>query len=398
MSKLQVSKPRLQLAFAVVILLSPALLYGTAALALAQPDSRPAAVDTRKPDSLSSGQSGPSKADSWAGIEAVSRILSIAAIPIVIAVGGWLVQKRLQEQSVRKDYVQLAISILREPSSEKVGTELKGWAVDLLNAYSEVKLTQKVSRTLKEGKAVLPPLERFEANPSPALTPELENEMQAALTTFQQRLKESGFSIRAAGTIKYEVVPGDAIETGSGEYYAFYDPDILTMKVASAYAGDLDVIRHEYMRHVLGDPDHGPISVEPGSGWWKSFAVSSGLAVYFPCSFKGSPVFAANHPDLRVDLENSRKFRGPVNDMIRADKIGDQVWGGTFWDLRGTFDDPKSADHLLASAWGAWRPKDPDANLFVEFANKLIEIDRLQNNGQHVTEIQAILRKRGLRI
>lgn len=56
---------------------------------------------------------------------------------------------------------------------------------------------------------------------------------QAALTTFQQHLKESGFSIRSAGTINYEVVIGDVIKTDSGEYYAYYDPELLVMKVAA---------------------------------------------------------------------------------------------------------------------------------------------------------------------
>lgn len=152
------------------------------------------------------------------------------------------------------------------------------------------------------------------------------------------------------------------------------------------------------MRHVLSDSNHGPNWIEAGSGWWKSIAISSGLAVYFPCSFEGSSVFAGNHEELKVDLKNSSKFRGRVDEIIKASQIGNEAWGGAFWELREKFDHPKSADHLLALTWGAWQPKDPDANLFVEFANKLIETDRLQNNGSHVTDIQQILRERGLKI
>ena len=383
----------LRLAFALFVLLAPALVT----CASAQPaDSKPAATD---PARVSSTQAESAKPDAWNRLETISRILSIAAIPILVALVGWLVQRQIQNQSVRKDYVQLAVSILREPDSSKVSVELRSWAVDLLTAYSAVKLGGAVSKVLKAGEAVLPPLEGFAANPSPALTPELGNRMQTALTTFQQCLKESGFHIRSERTIKYEVVPGDLIKTHDGEYYAYYDSETLTMKVASAYADDVDVIRHEYMRHVLNDQNHGPINwLEPGSGWWKSFAVSSGLATYFPCSFKGSTVFAANHPDLRVELKNNSKFRGRVDDMIRADKIGNKIWGGAFWELRERFDDPKLADRLLASAWVAWQPTDENADLFVEFANKLIETDQLQNGGQHVTDIQRILRRRGLDI
>ncbi|MDX6289467.1 MAG: hypothetical protein QOH42_1266 [Blastocatellia bacterium] len=362
-------------------------------------DSKPSTNEARQPARVSDLSADSDTRDPWNRIETISRILSIAAIPIVLALGSWIVQRQLQKQSVGKDYVQLAVSILREPDSAKVSIDLRSWAVDLLNAYSAVKLSDAISKGLKAGQAVLPPLEGFAANPSAALTPELANQMQAALITFQQYLKESGFRIREAGTIRYEVVPGNTIKTDEGEYYAFYDSDTLTMKVAAMYAGEVDVIRHEYMRHVLSDADHGINGrIEDGSGWLNSFAVSSGLATYFPCSVKGSPVFAADHSELRVELKNDRKFRGRVRNFVRADDIGNRVWGGAFWDLREGFDEPKSADRLLASAWTAWQPKDPDADLFVEFANKLIETDQRQHSGQHVDHIQEILRGRGLNI
>ena len=386
------------LGFGILVLLAAALAADRVTCAQGA-DSKPSTNEAREPAKVSVIPAESGRPDPWNQLETISRILAIAAIPIVVALGGWLVQRQLQKQSVGKDYVQIALSILREPDSSKVSVELRSWAVDLLNAYSAVKLSDAVSKGLKAGQAVLPPLEGFAANPSSALTPQLENEMQAALTTFQQHLTESGFRIRATGTIKYEVVPGNIIKTDEGEFYALYDSDTVTMKVASKYAGDLDLIRHEYMRHVLSDHDHGlAVWLEDGSGWLNSFAVSSGLATYFPCSVKGSPVFAANHAELRVELENDRKFRGQVHDFARADDIGNRVWGGAFWELRERFDEPKSADRLLASAWTAWQPKDPDANLFVEFANKLIEIDRLQDNGQHIADIQEILRRRGLKI
>lgn len=387
-----------RLIFGILILLASASVADRVASAQGA-DSKPATNEVRESAKVSGTPAEFGKPDPWSRLETISRILSIAAVPIVLALGGWIVQRQLQKQSVGKDYVQLAVSILREPDSSKVSIELRSWAVDLLNAYSAVKLSDSISKGLKAGQAVLPPLEGFAAKPSPALTPQLESEMQAALLTFQQYLKESGFRIRGAGTIRYEVVPGNAIKTDEGEFYALYDSETLTMKVASTYAGEVDVIRHEYMRHVLSDADHGISGwIEDGSGWLNSLSVSSGLAIYFPCTVKSSPVFAADHPELRVELKNDRKFRGRVHDFIKADDIGNKVWGGAFWELRERFDEPKSADRLLASAWSAWQPKDPDANLFVEFANKLIETDRLQHSGQHVTDIQEILRLRGLKI
>lgn len=350
---------------------------------------------------VAADQSKPNQPDAWDRFETISRTLSIAAIPVLLAVVGWLVQRQVQKQSVSKDYVQLAVSILREQDPSKVNTELRSWAVDLLNAYSVVKLSASMSDVLKTGQAVLPPLEGFAASPSAALTPELQNKVQSALTSFQQYLKRCGFPIRSEGTLRYEIVPGDTIREGSTQYYAFYDPENATMKVAATFANEMDMIRHEYMRHVLADSDHGSMDlhwVEDGSPWWNGFAISSGLAVYFPCSVNSEPVFARSHPALTVNLKNRAKFHGRVSDMISADNIGNKVWGGAFWELREKFRDPMSADQLLAAAWVGWKPTDPSVDLFVAFANQLFETDRQQSGGEKIKDIQIVLRKRGLKI
>lgn len=70
--------------------------------------------------------------DSWLDtVEKISRILSIAAIPVVIAIGGWLIQRQLQNQSIRRDYVQLAVSILQDPDPSSVPPEIRERAVEL---------------------------------------------------------------------------------------------------------------------------------------------------------------------------------------------------------------------------------------------------------------------------
>jgi hypothetical protein len=378
-----------------------ALIFVWILASLGEPLSHPVVAQADDPAQTSISQTQSAKHDVWDRVETISRTLSIAAIPVLLAIVGWLVQRQVQKQSVGKDYVQLAVSILREPDSSKVNSELRSWAVDLLNAYSVVKLSPQMSQVLKAGQAVLPPLEGFAATPSAALTPELQDKVQTSLSSFQQYLKQCGFPIRSEGTIKYEIVPGDTIHEQGYQYYAFYDPERETMKVGAAFANETDVIRHEYMRHVLTDSDHGSMDlhwVEDGSPWWNGFAISSGLAVYFPCSVKGEPVFAQDHRELTVNLKNRAKFRGRAADIFSADNIGDKVWGGAFWELREKLSDPKLADQLLAAAWVAWKPKNPNADLFVEFANQLVETDKRQSGGDHVEIIQAILRKRGLAI
>lgn len=94
--------------------------------------------------------------DRWSIVERISKVLSIAAIPVVLAVGGWYIQKQLQNQTVSRDYVQLAVSILKEPDTSKIKPELRAWAVDLLSDNSPTKFSPEVAQQLKSGETTLP--------------------------------------------------------------------------------------------------------------------------------------------------------------------------------------------------------------------------------------------------
>jgi hypothetical protein len=110
--------------------------------------------------------------DTWLdNTEKISRIFSIAAIPVVIAVGGWLIQRQLQDQTIRRDYVQLALSILQNPDPSKVPPEIQEWAVDLLNQNSPTRLNAQAIEHLKSGAITL---SGFSFVPSSVLTPELQ--------------------------------------------------------------------------------------------------------------------------------------------------------------------------------------------------------------------------------
>lgn len=344
--------------------------------------------------------------DAWGKLERVSRVLSVAAIPVVLAVGGWLVQKQMQQQAaaaqqqlqhqnVSRDYVQLAVSILREPDQSKVRPEMRDWAVDLLNEYSAVKLKSEVAEKLKNGEAVLPPLETFAAAPSAALTPELDAKLRPALEQFQQYLSKAGFRIAASGQVKYAVVEGDKKSGLINGYASFYNERTLT--VARQRLNDYDLIRHEYMRHVL-DPDFPKSRDYDDERWWSYFAVNSGLALYFPCSFKNAPVFAGDDREFRFELQNDRKFQRRPRDMDEADLTGNQIWAAAFWELREKMGDPAAADSLLALSWVGWKPSDPAADLSAEFVGKLIEVDRTRFGGRHENLIREVFRNRGLAV
>jgi hypothetical protein len=118
--------------------------------------------------------------DNWDRATAIATIFSLVAVPVILAVGGWVVQERLAEQSslmqasvanqtnlvqqsianqsnltqrdiaalnVQIDYVNLAINILREQPN-KGPPSLRQWAVAILKQNSPVNLSDEMQKAL----------------------------------------------------------------------------------------------------------------------------------------------------------------------------------------------------------------------------------------------------------
>jgi hypothetical protein len=96
----------------------------------------------------------------WDVIEHLAKTLSIVAIPVVLAIVGWMVQDALSRRTVSRDYVQLAVSVLRASRSE-IHPDLRIWAVDLLNDNSPTKFSPATIKRLKSGQLTLPMDDRF---------------------------------------------------------------------------------------------------------------------------------------------------------------------------------------------------------------------------------------------
>lgn len=85
----------------------------------------------------------------------MARILSLIAIPVVLAILGGLIQATLSRNTVSRDYVQMAITILTADKT-KTPPELRSWAVDLLNKNSPIKFSDVVVAQLKAGNIEFP--------------------------------------------------------------------------------------------------------------------------------------------------------------------------------------------------------------------------------------------------
>ncbi len=89
----------------------------------------------------------------------VSQIVSILAIPVVLALVGFWVQQSLQDQQIKRDYVNLAVSLLlpKKEGEQESPRELRKWAAQLLSNSSPVKLTDDQLIAIERGGLKLKP-------------------------------------------------------------------------------------------------------------------------------------------------------------------------------------------------------------------------------------------------
>jgi hypothetical protein len=83
-------------------------------------------VNSRMPDD---NHTVPQKTWTLKGVlevlESVSKILAAVAIPFAIAVGSWWIQSSQNTQSVSKDYVNMALSLLQKKPENDQERELR---------------------------------------------------------------------------------------------------------------------------------------------------------------------------------------------------------------------------------------------------------------------------------
>jgi hypothetical protein len=81
----------------------------------------------------------------------LATIFSLVAVPLAIAGGGWIIQASIASEGVRKDYVALAIGVLREaPEPASADRDaLRTWAIEIIDRHSPVQLTAAAKEELR---------------------------------------------------------------------------------------------------------------------------------------------------------------------------------------------------------------------------------------------------------
>jgi hypothetical protein len=85
----------------------------------------------------------------------VATIVSLIAVPVLVAFIPQEIQSHMAEQGARKDYVMLAIGILTKKKDEEPDVELRRWAVDIVDKNSPVKLPDSLKAKLGSGGATI---------------------------------------------------------------------------------------------------------------------------------------------------------------------------------------------------------------------------------------------------
>lgn len=76
-----------------------------------------------------------------------AQIFALIVMPIVVAAVGWMTQKSLTDANTSKDYVQMAVQVLREPRRPDDG-DIRKWANEVIGKNSPVPFSSKAGEQL----------------------------------------------------------------------------------------------------------------------------------------------------------------------------------------------------------------------------------------------------------
>ena len=125
-------------------------------------------------------------------IQSLASIASSIAIPVVLAVIGYFVQKQLADEGLKKDYVSIAAGILNNnaPSQEP---DLRKWAVTVLEVNSPIPFSPKAKDGLEKGQgfAVVVPPAAIPTPPGACMEPVEDRKIYAAYVGLEKKTRRA---------------------------------------------------------------------------------------------------------------------------------------------------------------------------------------------------------------
>jgi hypothetical protein len=217
--------------------------------------------------------------------------------------------------------------------------------------------------------------EKLGFTPTSKISPEAKGRIEATFAKFQNYIK--GLGHQGTG----EPISIDVREKMDQAMISYYIPDKRMMVIDSKYISEEAIVYREYMHLVLypnGIPKEDPLH----------YAIESGLAWYFPCSFIGDPKPARTVTSW--DLTKKRRFAEMRSEFGSALVDGTEIWGSAFWELRQILGQ-SAADKLLFDAWFAFGADEVRNDGGASFVRKLFSLDK-----PHEAQIRAVFVQRGL--
>jgi hypothetical protein len=82
----------------------------------------------------------PAPRSFWGNVERVSKAVAIAAVPILLAIIGFIVQESSHKDTLGKEYLDLAIKVLADNGASKTNSnpQMQAWAKAVFARYSPV--------------------------------------------------------------------------------------------------------------------------------------------------------------------------------------------------------------------------------------------------------------------
>jgi hypothetical protein len=334
-----------------------------------------------------------SRLSEWAKILGYFVAIPTALLAVILGVLGL---SNYNQFKARIDAVQQDATNKLEQARQQAG-DLNRTGESLKAEYEKAKGDlQSINQLSTEVRGLASRVDKIEHVQFSGSTPGAQSHLEDVLHRFQEYFHNLGLGNLGSRPLHVIIKPGREMKG----MIAYTLPDEGKMFVGEDWQNDPDLLLREY-GHVALYSFHPNLNKDSRYNQnWGIFALESGLATYYPCSFGGKSLFgqlSAGHDGFAPwNLQNQRNFTEFNPTMQNFNQEGGETWGGAFWALRQALG-PSTADRLLLTAWKSLRPQDFEGSIPTAFAITLLQVDKAEG-GAGAPEIRRIFTAKGLRL